>query len=153
MSRELWTLVIAVSVATLSIFTIAAISLGAKSAMRRCVYAGLRVPVWLKKRLLFFFAWTHRDKLFVETPAISVAIPFQDICEVQYHHHAEAGFLSWFEFIYGEGRSLIVDASTRGVWNEVIPALENVLPGFGKVSLCACAGNGGATDSCVIWKA
>jgi hypothetical protein len=153
MSRELWTLVIAVSGATASIFAIAAISLGAKAAMSNYIHAGLHVPVWLKKRMLFFFAWTHRNKLFVETPDVSVAIPLQDISEIQYHCHEDVGLLSWFEFIYGEGRSLVLDASTRGVWNDVIPKLQTVLPGFGKVSACNCMASGSTEDTCAIWRA
>src|SRR5438552_2167119 len=114
MTDELRTLVLALGLAAASIFAIATLSLSVKAALRRCVDAGLRVPVTLKKRLMLFFAWTHNGKLFVETPDVSVAIPFQEIAEIQYHHHAAIGFLAWFEFVYGEGRSVVVDACTRG---------------------------------------
>jgi len=153
MSDELRTLVIALGLAAASIFAIATLTLGIKAAMRGCIHAGLRVPMTLKKRLMLFFAWTHKGKLFVETPNVSIAIPFQEIAEVQYHSHEEIGFLAWYEFVYGEGRSIVVDACTRGILNDVIPALENALPGFSGTSIKECVENGDAEDKCVIWKA
>ena len=121
--------------------------------MRRCVHAGLRVPALLKRRLMFFFAWTYEGKLFVETPDLSVAIPLQEISEIQYHYHAAIGFLAWFEFIYGEGRSVVVDACTRGIMSDVIPTLERVLPGFTGTAIEQCVAHGDVEDSCIIWKA
>jgi hypothetical protein len=153
MSDELRTLVVALGLAAASIFAIATLALGVKAAMRGCVHAGMRVPAMLKKRLMLFFAWTHKGKLFVETPDVSIAIPLQEIAEVQYHSHAAIGFLAWFEFIYGEGRSLVVDACTRGIMNDVIPALENALPGFSGTAVEECMENGDVEDRCVIWKA
>jgi hypothetical protein len=102
---------------------------------------------------MLFFAWTHQGKLFVETPDVSISISLQEIAEIQYHCHAGIGFLAWFEFVYGEGHSLVVDACTRGIMSDVIPALENALPGFRGTCIRECVESGDKEDKCIVWKA
>ena len=71
---------------------------------------------------------------------------------ILFHYHAVVGFVSAWEFVSREGRSLHVDGAALGI-RQVVAGLERRLPGFSKAEIDRLFASGDVEDSIEAWRA
>lgn len=71
---------------------------------------------------------------------------------ILFHYHAVVGFISAWEFVSKDGRSLHVDGAARGI-GQLIAGLEQRLPGFSKAEIDRLFELGDVEDSIEVWRA
>lgn len=130
-----------------------------------CVWAGLKV--WLSRRhekgkavprtlrsLFIAPSVTIKESALVhDTSKDLEKIDISNLKRIEYHYIAVAGFLSVWEFIDKDEKSIKIDGETKGL-ETVLRQLETELPGFSLETWQSMFDRGDFDqDSLVVWSA
>jgi len=109
------------------------------------------LSIWIGWIFLFEKASYKKGILKTTTFWKSASINIDNLSIIKYHYHAVVGFISVWEFIDDQGKSLEINGRAIGL-NKVLSQLDNTLSGFSMTRFKQQFESGDVEDTLDVWS-